>query len=281
MDANAPSHPFDPSDIKTLIVSDNAFERRLVHDLLIALGVREILQADDAVAAIAQMMLRRPRLIIADAEMRPLSGLSLAREIRSAGRANRNIPLILYTGENSPDFAAIARDAGAHEVISKPVSAYALRACLAEAMTRPRDFSELAARPRRTLQMPAESAQPKASPLERIVRSEILALIEEGREKVAHWASTGDTALMAAARAAIQNASDRASAAGADRTVSSALAGALRLADAALLGRADPHLLDVGLAAARAVLSADQGRRAMREALAEALNDAAQARSAG
>lgn len=281
MDANAPSPPFDPSDIKTLIVSDNAFERRLVHDLLIALGVKEILQADDAIAAMAQMLLRRPRLIIADAEMRPLSGLGLVREIRSSAKADRNIPLILYTGENSPDFAAVARDAGAHEVISKPVSADALRACLAEAMTRPRDFSVQAARPKRTLQMPAEAAQPKAAALDRAIRAEILALIEDARGKVAQWAASGDTALMEAARATIQRASDQAWSGHADRTVTSALAGALRLADAGLQGRADPHLLDVSLAAARALLSADQGRRAMREALAEAVNDAAEARSAG
>lgn len=281
MDANAPSPPFDPSDVKTLIVSDNAFERRLVHDLLIALGVKEILQADDAIAAIAQIMLRRPRLIIADAEMRPLSGLGLVREIRSSAKGDRNIPLILYTGENSPDFAAVARDAGAHEVISKPVSADALRACLAEAMTRPRDFSQVAAKPRRTMQMPAEPAGAKPATMERAVRAEILALIDEARGKVANWASTGDTALMEAARAAIQRASDQAWAGHADRAVTGALAGALRLADAGLMGRADPHLLDVSLAAARAVLSADQGRRAMREALAEAVNDAAAARSAG
>jgi hypothetical protein len=133
--------------------------------------------------------------------------------------------------------------------------------------------------------MPAEPPQgaqtPKPAALERAVRSEILALIDQARGKVAQWAATGDTALMEAARGAIQQASDQAWAGGADRTVTSALAGALRLADAGLQGRADPHLLDVSLAAAKAVLSADQGRRAMREALAEAVNDAAEARSSG
>jgi CheY-like chemotaxis protein len=278
--ANAPPS-FDAADVKTLIVSDNAFDRRLVHDLLIALGVKEILQADDAVAAIAQMMLRRPRLIIADAEMRPLSGLGLAREIRASASANRNIPLVLYTSETSPDFAALARDAGAHEVIAKPVSADALRACLAEAMTRPRDFSELANKPKRRLAMPTDAAPAKSTQLARAVRSEILALIDEARGKVARWAATGDTALVEAARNAIQRANDHAWSGGADRAVTGALAGALRLAEAGLLGRADPHLLDVTLAAARAVLAADPTRRAMREALAEAVNDAAEARSTG
>src|SRR5262245_58982065 len=106
---------FDPADVKTLIVGDHAFERRLVHDLLIALGVREIFQAEDSIATFTQLNLRKPRLVIVDAEMRPTSGLSLVREVRAKAGVSRNIPIILFTSETSPDFADAAMHAGAHE----------------------------------------------------------------------------------------------------------------------------------------------------------------------
>lgn len=275
--AHAPV-PFDPSDVKTLIVGDNAFERRLVHDLLIALGVKDIIQAEDAMAAFAQMMLRRPRLIIADAEMRPASGLALAREIRTVKTPHRDIPIILFTSENSSEFAQAGKEAGAHEVIAKPVSAEALRRCLQHAMTQPRDFTEISAKPRRTLRTP--QGAPAKTGLDRAARAAIFLAVEQARGLVAQWEALGDPALVANARGLIQTASEQALAGGGDVALVRALAGALRLSEAALQGRADPHLLDVTLAAARALLAPGDGRGAMREALAEAVNEAAEKREA-
>jgi CheY-like chemotaxis protein len=267
---------FDPSDVKTLIVGDNAFERRLVHDLLIALGVKEIIQAEDAMAAFAQMMLRRPSLIIADAEMRPASGLALAREIRTVKTAHREIPIILFTSETSAEFAQAGKEAGAHEVIAKPVSAEALRRCLQHAMTQTRDFTEISAKPRRTMRAP-EGAPAKGG-FDRAARGAILLAVEQARGLVAQWEAHGDPTLVANIRTLIQTAGDRALAGGADMALIRALAGSLRLAEAAMQGRADPHLLDVTLAAARALLAPGDGRGAMREALAEAVNEAAEKR---
>jgi CheY-like chemotaxis protein len=276
--ADAKPASFDPSDVKTLIVGDNAFERRLIHDLLIALGVKEIIQAQDAMAAFAQMMLRRPRLIIADAEMRPASGLALAREIRTVKTPHRNIPLILFTSESSPELAQAGKEAGAHEVIAKPVSAEALRRCLQHAMTQPRDFTEISNKPRRTLRMP--DTPPAKTGLDRAARAEVFLAVEQARSLVAQWETAGEPALIANARTLIQTAGERALAGGGDVALVRALAGALRLAEAALQGRADPHLLDVTLAAARALLAPGDGRMAMREALAEAVNEAAESRKA-
>lgn len=275
--ADAPAS-FDPSDVKTLIVGDNAFERRVVHDLLIALGVKEIIQADDAMAAFAQMMLRRPGLIIADAEMRPASGLALAREIRTVKTPHRDIPLILFTSEDSPEFAQAGKEAGAHEVIAKPVSAEALRRCLQHAMTQTRDFSEISAKPRRTMRA-AEAASAKSG-LDRAGRTAILLAVEQARSLVTQWEATGDPSLVASAIPIIESAHGQAVAGGGDLALVRALSGALRLAEAAQLGRADPHLLDVTLAAARALLAPADGRTAMREALAEAVSEAAEKRRA-
>ncbi len=286
MESAAAASVFDPSDIRTLIVGDNAFERRLVNDLLIALGVREIILAEDAIAAFAQIRLRRPRMIVVDAEMRPMSGFMLARELRRSGLAAANTPLILITSETSPDFAEAARGAGAHEVIAKPVSADSMRRCLQGALTRKPDFSAIARRPDRRsgdprLQAIATERRAQGASVngERVSRAALLAAIDEARAKIAGWASSGDTTLIEDARNALERASDTAWTTGGDLTLARALSGVMRLLEAADQGRADAAVLDVSLVAARALLAADKGRLAMREALAEAVSHVADKRA--
>jgi CheY-like chemotaxis protein len=285
MESAAATPVFDPADIRTLIVGDNAFERRLVNDLLIALGVREIILAEDAIAAFAQIRLRRPRMIIVDAEMRPMSGFMLARELRRSGLSAASTPLILVTSETSPDFAEAARAAGAHEVIVKPVSAVSMRRCLEEAMTRKPDFSAIAQRPMRRsgdprLQTAAAERRTQGAGVngERVSRAALLAAIDEARAKIEGWASSGDTTLIEDARDALERATDTAWTTGGDLTLARALAGVTRLLDAATHGRADATVLDVSLAAARALLS-EKGRVAMREALADAVSNVADKRA--
>jgi CheY-like chemotaxis protein len=277
-----------PSDIRTIVVGDNAFDRRIVQDLLIALGVREIIIAVDMIAAFAQIRLRRPRMIIVDAEMRPAGGFMFARELRRSGLAAAHTPLIMCTAETSPDFAEAARAAGAHEVIAKPVSADSMRRCLEDALTRKPDFSAITRRPERrrgdprlapNVVGPRHDSAPVNS--ECASRATLLAAIDEARAKIAGWAASGDTTLIEDARDALERASDTAWTCGGDLTLARALGGVMRLIEAAASGRADPHVLDVSLAAARALLSSDKGSSAIREALAEAVSEVAESRSGG
>ncbi|HWA21711.1 MAG TPA: response regulator [Caulobacterales bacterium] len=273
-----------PSDIRTIVVSDNAFERRLVQDLLIALGVREIILAEDMIAAFAQIRLRRPRMIIVDAEMRPVGGFMFARELRRSGLAAAHTPLILCASESSPDFAEAARAAGAHEVVAKPVSADSMRRCLEDALTHKPDFSAITRRSQRRRGDPRlapEVVGHAAVNSERASRAILLAAIDEGRAKIAGWAASGDTTLIEDARDALERASDTAWTGGGDLTLARALGGVMRLIEAAASGRADPYVLDVSLAAARALLFSDKGGSAIREALAEAVSEVAESRAGG
>jgi two-component system chemotaxis response regulator CheY len=286
--------PFNPVDLKVLVVGDNAFERRLVMDLLIALGVRDIYTADDAVAAFAQLTIKKPHMVIADAEMKPFDGFMLVKEIRSARIPAREVPIVLITAETSSDFAQMARAAGANEVLSKPASAQLLRQCLDDAASRPREI--VSARgyqgPERRKAPPADYRGPRrraddpgvkkaaTGVMDRNARAQILAGIDEARARITRWAETGDPTLVDAARAAIERASQAAWSAGADDVLTRALAGALRLTDAARAGHADAHVVQVSLAAARAVLGAPKTRNSMRQALVEALSEVADQREA-
>jgi CheY-like chemotaxis protein len=265
-------HRFDPSDIKTLIVGDNAFERRLVQDLLIALGVREIFQAEDSLAAFTQLNLRKPRLIVVDAEMRPTSGLHLVRALRASSGASRNIPLILFTSETSPDFADAALQAGAHEVIAKPVSAQAMRRCVKHAMTVPRAFADKP-KPRPAPPIVAPPANPNAK-LGMVERDELSGVIEDARMALALWAPENAEA-QARLAGAIEKAVMLATTHGADIAIHQALAAAQKVADAFVRAKTDARTLDACLIATKAMLSAEPQRRAMREALADAVSELA------
>ncbi|MEJ0024262.1 MAG: hypothetical protein WDN76_13280 [Alphaproteobacteria bacterium] len=59
-------------------------------------------------------------------------------------------------------------------------------------------------------------------------------------------------------RDALERASDSAWTGGGDLTLARTLAGIMRLFESAVGGRADPHVLDVSLSAARALLSLRQ-----------------------
>lgn len=265
---------FDPSPLKILVVSDNAFERRVVQDLLIALGVKSIFTAEDGVAAFAQMMIKKPDMIIADAEMRPFSGFMLVREIRASPTAHRNLPIVLFTAEKSPDFAEIAHAAGAQEVLPKPVSADALRRTLEEALLRPRETGS-SLRPNRRPAAPQTHAV--AADLDRAARTAILLAVDEARGHAARWAASGTPVMLGAAHDAVARAIATAGAS-ADPALTQSLEGALRLIGVARAGHADPRILDVTLSAVRAVLSAPKARNAMRQALAEAVSEAAETR---
>lgn len=277
----SPPGPFDIETLKVLVVGDNAFERRLIQDLLIMLGVKEILTADDGAAAFSQLMLKKPHMVIADAEMAPFSGFMLVKEIRNSPISMRTVPIVLFTAETSADYAEIARSAGANEVLQKPVSAQLMRKCLEDAATRPREFivSKSYTGPNR--RKPAESAYPgperraETKPMDRSTRTEIIAAISECRMAIHRWSESGEPKMLESARSALEKAYDTAWTAKADDALVQALAGTMRLAEAARNGLADRKVLDVSLAAARAVLSASGARASMRQALAEAVNEAA------
>ena len=287
---SAPSAPFDLAALKVLIVGDNAFERRLVMDLLITLGVKEISTADDAVAAFAQLMLKKPGLVIADAEMAPFSGFMLTKEIRKAPIALNEVPIVLITAETSPDYAHMAMSAGANEVLQKPVSAALMRKCLEDAATRPRAAipppPKPYAGPERRERAPETYIGPRrrksdgAAPLDRAGRALILASINEARAHFARWGESGAPTLLDAGRSALETAMNAAIQGKADETLTRALASTIRLTDAARSGLADQHVLDVSLVAARAVISAPGARNSMRQALAEAVSEVADMRDA-
>ncbi len=127
--------------LKILVVDDNAHMRLLVQVMLQAFGVQQLSSADNGENAFTVLREENPDVVILDWMMEGMSGLELARKIRTDPQTpNPFVPLIMLTGYTSTQHVFQARDAGINEFIAKPVAAKTLMARLVAVIEHPRPF---------------------------------------------------------------------------------------------------------------------------------------------
>ena len=111
------------SDLDVLVVDDNAKMRNLVRVILQSFGVTKIRQARDGTAGLAEIDSACPSIIISDWEMEPMNGLEFIQAVRSAFRDPLCfVPIIVLTGHASKPLIEKAFDAGATQLLVKPVT---------------------------------------------------------------------------------------------------------------------------------------------------------------
>ena len=113
----------DMSQLLVMIVDDNRFIRRLVHEILRGFNVGYIVEAEHGADAIEKFKVAKPDIIFCDWLMQPMSGLELLREVR-AGKTPlpTQTPLIMMTGQLDVDSVLAARDLGVSAYLAKPVT---------------------------------------------------------------------------------------------------------------------------------------------------------------
>jgi DNA-binding response OmpR family regulator len=79
----------------------------------------EVEPADNALAAIAAVVRAKPDLILADIRMPIVGGMDLVRELKSHLDSER-IPVVAFTGFDSPEMREAARKAGYDDFLPKP-----------------------------------------------------------------------------------------------------------------------------------------------------------------
>lgn len=110
--------------LKILLVDDNQHMRTLLHEILRAIGVRDVVEASDGAEALQQMRRHAIDIVITDLAMQPLDGIDLVRLLRnSPDSANPMCPVIMITGHSTQKRVKEARDAGVDEFLAKPVTA--------------------------------------------------------------------------------------------------------------------------------------------------------------
>jgi two-component system chemotaxis response regulator CheY len=127
--------------LKILLVDDNHYMRVLLAEILRAIGVVRIYEANDGAEGL-QMMREHPvDLVMTDLSMQPLDGIDFVRLLRnSPDSPNQMAPVIMITGHST--FARVneARDAGVSEFLAKPLTARGVIERLHQAIENPRSF---------------------------------------------------------------------------------------------------------------------------------------------
>ena len=136
-----PAMSFHFDRLSVLIVEDNMQMRLLIAQVLKAMGVGRISQADGGERALALIRTNKPDIIITDWLMEPMDGLELTRRIRQDPKSPARLaPIILMTGYSAHSRVTQARDTGVTEFLVKPFTADALAKRIAHVITLPRDF---------------------------------------------------------------------------------------------------------------------------------------------
>ncbi len=104
---------------RILVVDDNQSIRTFTAILLEQQGY-EVVQANDGSEVLKHMESQNIDLVLMDIEMPNVGGLEATRLIRDSEHEYKNIPIIGYTGDNSPKTLALVQTSGMNDFIVKP-----------------------------------------------------------------------------------------------------------------------------------------------------------------
>ena len=130
--------------ISVLIVEDNQYMRKVVRNILVNIGVKNIHEAGDGIAGLEAIRMFAPDLVILDWEMPLLNGAELVRIVRSPGPFPvPDVPIIMLTGHAERWRVIEASRLGVNEFLKKPVSGKALLDRIMVILTQPRAMVRL------------------------------------------------------------------------------------------------------------------------------------------
>ncbi len=135
---------YDMAGLNVLVVDDSPHMLKLLSLILRAMGIRRCQCLDEPRRALEMVKREQPQLLITDILMSPLDGIGLTKEIRQLQPDPAAFtPIFVLSGFTDREHVLQARDAGAHEVLAKPISARALYERICTLIEQPRDFVEL------------------------------------------------------------------------------------------------------------------------------------------
>jgi two-component system, chemotaxis family, chemotaxis protein CheY len=130
--------------ISVLIVEDNQYMRKVIRNILVNIGVKNIHEAGDGIAGLEAIRMFAPDLVILDWEMPLLNGAELVRIVRSPGVFPvPDVPIIMLTGHVERWRVIEASRLGVNEFLKKPVSGKSLLDRIVAILTHPRAMVRL------------------------------------------------------------------------------------------------------------------------------------------
>jgi len=110
-----------------LVVEDDQITRHLVRSIVRAMGITEIIIAEDGREALIMVAEKHVDLIICDWNLPYVSGLEVLETLR-ADPKSQHLPFIMLTAETFRGRVAAAMKAGVSDYLVKPFTAQALTA---------------------------------------------------------------------------------------------------------------------------------------------------------
>jgi two-component system chemotaxis response regulator CheY len=127
--------------LKILVVDDNHYMRVLLAEILRAIGVKEIYEANDGAEGLQMMRDHAIDVVMTDLSMQPLDGIDFVRLLRnSPDSPNQLAPVIMITGHSTYQRVNEAREAGVNEFLAKPLTARGVIERLHQVVDNPRPF---------------------------------------------------------------------------------------------------------------------------------------------
>ncbi len=124
-----------------LIVDDNAHMRTIIGYVARACGIAHILEAGNGAEAFERLRTQRVDVTTVDLNMDPINGLEFVKMIRtSRDSPDPYLPVIVISAYSERSQVQAARDAGADEFLTKPVTARALLKRMESVIYRRRPF---------------------------------------------------------------------------------------------------------------------------------------------
>jgi len=130
--------------LSVLVVDDNHYMCKIVRNLLVNVGIKDVCEAADGISALDMIRTMAPDVVVLDWEMPLLTGPQLVRIVRSPGVFPLpDIPIIMLSGHCERWRVVEAARLGVNEYLSKPISASALYHRLAAVALQPRPAVQL------------------------------------------------------------------------------------------------------------------------------------------
>jgi two-component system, chemotaxis family, chemotaxis protein CheY len=127
--------------LNVLLVDDSKSMRSLIRVILQAWGINNVYESEDAINAYARLKEFNVDVVFCDIMMKPMTGIEFTRKVRSDDDSpDPFLPIIVVSGYTERERVEAARDAGATEVMAKPITAKALYTRLVEVVEHPRPF---------------------------------------------------------------------------------------------------------------------------------------------
>jgi len=134
---------YDLSKLEIAIIDPNNFSRQLLRALLNAIGIpsASIKELTDAETVLADLDHFVPDLILCEVTLPGMDGVGFIQSVRRLeDEAKRYVPIIVCTGFTDQQQVLACRDAGAHELLIKPMSVRTLYQRIVSVIVHPRSF---------------------------------------------------------------------------------------------------------------------------------------------